>query len=554
MPKCLGIYIEDDVIKYSKVDKNKDVLKIESCHVEFYEKTKIVQTLEKIIRETFSAKDIISINISNELYNYFEVFSSLNAKDKGKLVDVDFEYYCGEKGYNKDSLDSRTIYRNSREDADKQRAIHISTNKENVFKRIQDFGNVKVTNVMPISTSIFNLVDLGPKDENVLIVNIEKETKVTTIIGGEIYNIDILPEGMGEILDSINLVENDYSRSYEYCKNTTIYTQDMQDLQVSDNEHLEEIMPTLYKIVSEVKNISEAAIGQITKIFITGMGTVINNVDLYFQEYIPNSKCELLKPFFIDNNASSKIPIKEYLEVNSATALALDGLGYGEKDLNFRGKSSSGISIKIDSKTIINFFKSLTDPKKEMNAIDKMGMRLAICLAVGVIGYGLASNTIIKKIDEKSGQIDSEMQVIEAQIQTINAQTSSVNSGKSAYDQMYSTLDAIKNPPQKEDSTSNASDNSDSTTETTADNTIPKNAIPNLLNRIVYIIPQQVRVTSIKNTENKHIVIEAQASKYEQLGYFRAALSTSGYLENVKSTSGTKSGGTVVITIEGDLP
>ena len=71
MPKCLGIYIEDDVIKYSKVDKNKDLLKIESCNVEFYDKSKIVQTLEKIIRETFSAKDAISINISNELYNFF---------------------------------------------------------------------------------------------------------------------------------------------------------------------------------------------------------------------------------------------------------------------------------------------------------------------------------------------------------------------------------------------------------------------------------------------------------------------------------------------------
>ena len=68
MPKCLGVYIEDNVIKYSKVDKNKDALKIESCNVEFYEKTKIVQTLEKIIRETFSAKDNISINISNEQF------------------------------------------------------------------------------------------------------------------------------------------------------------------------------------------------------------------------------------------------------------------------------------------------------------------------------------------------------------------------------------------------------------------------------------------------------------------------------------------------------
>jgi len=549
VPKCLGIYIEDDVIKYSKVDKNKDNLKIESCHVEFYEKSKIVQTLEKIIRETFSAKDNISINISNELYNYFDVFSSLNAKDKAKLVDVDFEYFCGEKGYNKESLDSRTIFRNSREDVDKQRAIHISTNKENIHKRIQDFGNVKITNVMPVSTSIFNLLDLGPKDENVLIVNIEKDTKVTTIIGGEIYTIDVIPEGMGEILDAINVVENDLSRSYECCRNTTIYTQDMQDLQANDNEHLEDIMPTLYKLVTEIRKLAESSIGQITKIFITGMGTAINNIDLYFQEYIPNSKVELLRPYFLDVNNAGKLPIKEYMEVNSATALALDGLGYGEKDLNFKGKANSN-ATKIDTKAVMNFFKSLTDPKKEMNAIDKTALRLTICLGVAVLGYGVASHLIVSQIDDKSSAIDQQTKVVEAQIQKINAETSSVNSGKSAYNQMYQTLYAIKNPAP----TTTVDTAEETTTSVVEDVTIPKNAIPNLLHRIVYIIPQQVRVTSIKNTEKKHIVIEAQASKYEQLGYFRAAISTSGYLTNVKSTSGTKSGGTVVITIEGDLP
>lgn len=545
MPKCLGIYIDDDVIKYSKVDKTKDVLKIESCHVEFYEKSKIAQTLEKIIRETFSAKDAISINISNELYNYFEVFSSLSLKDKNKLVDVDFEYFCGEKGYNKDSLDSRTIYRNSKEDSDKQRAIHISANKENIYKRLQDFGSIKVTNVMPISTSIFNLLDLGPKDENVLIVNIEKETKITTILGGSIYNIDIIPEGMGEILDAINSIENDMSRSYECCRNTTIYTQDMQDLQMGDNEHLDIIMPILYKIVTQIRTLAEGALGQISKIYVTGMGTAINNIDLYFQEYIPNAKVELLKPFFIDNNAT-KLPIKEYIEVNSATALALDGLGYGEKTLNFKGKGGTGSSLKFDGKTVANFLRDLVNPNKPITAIDKMMIRLTICLAIGVISFGISSNIIVNQINDKSKQIDKEMDKLDAEIKVINEQTSTINSGKNAYDQMYSTLEAIKNPPEKSQNGNAYSP--------IQDVTIPKNAIPNLLNRIVYVIPQQVRVTSIKNTQGKHIVIEAQASKYEQLGYFRAALSTSGYLENVKSTSGTKSGGTVVITIEGDLP
>jgi len=36
VPKCLGIYIEDNVIKYAKVDKNKDALKVESSNVVFY--------------------------------------------------------------------------------------------------------------------------------------------------------------------------------------------------------------------------------------------------------------------------------------------------------------------------------------------------------------------------------------------------------------------------------------------------------------------------------------------------------------------------------------
>lgn len=548
MPKCLGIYIEDDVIKYSKVDKTRDVVKIESCQVEFYERSKIVQTLEKIIRETFSAKDPISINISNELYNYFEVFSALKPKDKNKLIDVDFEYFCGERGYNKDSLEARVLFRNSREDIDKEKAIHISTNKENLYKRLQDFGSIKITNVMPVSTSIFNLLDLGTKDDNILIVNIEKDTKVTTVLGGEVYNIDLIPQGMGEILETINSVENDMVRSYECCRNTTIYTQDMQELQVSENEHIDDIMPTLYKIVTEVGRIAESSTSQISKIYITGMGTAINNIDLYFQEHIPNSKCELLKPFFVDANAYSKLPIKEYIEVNSATALALDGLGYGEKSLNFKG-NAGGKNSQIDSQSIKGFFRGLIDPRQEMTAVDKTALRLAICLLIGTIGYGIVSHTITEQMDFKSAQIDAQTKVVDSQIQTINSQISSINSGKNAYDKMYATLEAIKNPIVEEND-----NNSDYNSLVQQEIHVPKNAIPNLLNRIVYIIPRQVRVTSIRNTENKHIVIEAQASKYEQLGYFRAALSTTGYLENVKSTSGTKSGGTVVITIEGDLP
>lgn len=538
MPKCLGIYIEDDVIKYAKVDKNKDILKVDASNVVFYERGNVSQTIEKIIRETFSTKDTISINISNELYNYFDVFAALKQSDKNKSVDLDFELLCSEKGYNKDSLESRYLYTNSKENSDKMRVIHIAANKEGIHKRLQEFTGSKVVSATPITTSIFNLLELGPKEENVVIVNIEKDTKVTTIIGGEVYNIDIIPEGMGQILDNINKIENSMQKSYECCKNTTIYTQETQELQMDGNEHLEDIMPVLYKIVSEVRKISEATIGQISKVYITGLGTAINNVDLYFQEYIPNSKCELLKPFFLEN-ASIKIPIKDYIEVNSAISLALEGLAYGKKELNFKGKKGgSGLNKEINADSVKGFFKALVDPRKQLEPFDKTMLRFICCICVGIIGYSAFSTTLINQIDEKRKDIKNSLDTVNVQIDKIDSQTGSVTVGETNYNSLIEALT-------KTDDTNDVTDSRI---------IIEKYAIPNLLNRIAQNIPQQVKVTSIKNTTETHIVIQAEAAKYEQLGFFRAVLSTEGTLKNVKSTSGSKSGDIITITIEGDLP
>ena len=58
----------------------------------------------------------------------------------------------------------------------------------------------------------------------------------------------------------------------------------------------------------------------------------------------------------------------------------------------------------------------------------------------------------------------------------------------------------------------------------------------------------------IENTSNKHIVISAQSSKYEQLAYFKALLKSKNVLDSVVSTEATKEGDTIKITIEGDVP
>ena len=81
-----------------------------------------------------------------------------------------------------------------------------------------------------------------------------------------------------------------------------------------------------------------------------------------------------------------------------------------------------------------------------------------------------------------------------------------------------------------------------------------KNSIPNLLNQIMYTIPEGVQLTSIQNTTGKKISIIAQASDYDQLGYFIAKIKVSGILNNVVSSSSQKSGDVVTVTIEGELP
>ena len=66
-------------------------------------------------------------------------------------------------------------------------------------------------------------------------------------------------------------------------------------------------------------------------------------------------------------------------------------------------------------------------------------------------------------------------------------------------------------------------------------------------------------ISLFKNIENpsaKHIIIQAQSQKYEQLGYFKAILKTQGILSpsTVVSSDGERSGEVVKVRIEGDLP
>lgn len=319
--KCLGLYIEENLIKYAKVSKDKETIKVESFGIKFYDK--IEQAIEQIIQETYSQKTPISINLSEEMYNYYDMFSMLTKNDLQKAIKTEFESFCTDKGYNPNVFETRYAAVQNANDKEKVRIIHIAENKIELNKRIQQIEGYKLINVSPISMSIPNLLELEEK-QNIMIVNIEDKTTITTILNNNIYNVDTIEAGSKDFLSKINLKENSYSKSYEICKNTTIYTSEGRELQEGQTEYLEDIMPTLYDIVGQVRKVINSSTEEISKIYITGTAALINNIDLYFQEYLSEANCEILRPYFVENTRD--ISIKDYIEVNSAISLALMGL------------------------------------------------------------------------------------------------------------------------------------------------------------------------------------------------------------------------------------
>ena len=403
--------------------------------------------------------------------------------------------------------------------------------------------------------SIPNLVKMD-KNENSLIVNIEDKTTVTEIIDNKIYNVEVFDEGMTEILTRINLKENSYSKSYEICKNTTIYTSEGKELQDEDVNYLEDIMPTLYTIVGNVKKIINSKTEKINKVYITGAGALVNNVDLYFQEYLDEANCEILKPYFISQ--TKDISMKDYIEVNSAISMGLMGLGEGILGMNFKKKSLSDqmpdwMKIEINSgnpkkpkqpkKTVEK------EPKKEYEKVsrfvawdlgekldkkEKNLLRVSVGLFLLIVIYSGFSTVLNSKIKEKQQEVQKSIANTNRQISLANQDSEKIKSKTNEYTTLIKSLEEANDKLSERNRT--------------------RNAIPNLLNQIMTIIPENVQLTSIENTTGTHIVIDAQSDKYEQLGYLKAKIKADVILTNVISTAGQKDNNVVTVKIEGDLP
>lgn len=173
------------------------------------------------------------------------------------------------------------------------------------------------------------------------------------------------------------------------------------------------------------------------------------------------------------------------------------------------------------------------DLKGPLDSIEVSLIRGAGAVFLIFVIYISFSLLLTNSINKKNKELSDVKTSVNSQIALANNDLTKLQTKMSTYKKLRTNLESIN--------------------EKVAESYRTKNAIPNLLYHIMNIIPVNVQITSIENTTDKHIVINAQTSNYQYLAYFTAGLKNGGILTNVVSGTAQKQGETIKVTIEGDL-
>ena len=320
MASALGIFIDRNIIKYAKLNGTKDKLKVESYGMKYGENHK--ELLKQIIEETNSSKNNVVINAAEIHYEETSIFSMLKKKDYDKAVGVAYEEIIDKQKLRPELLEYGYILSKNPADSEKLHVLLGIQEKGAMETRANLFGqNVMLYSQMPIGISISNIYE-SPLPA--LIVNIEEDTYITEIYDTEPIKVTRIATGTKNIIDTINNEENSISKSYEVLRNMVLPTDDMDQISFEGNEYAPVIVSEVMKIVSEIKSVMKKRPGIYKKIYISGTGATISNLETFIEKLIDDVECDILRPAGIEGQ--KKVAIKEYVDVNSAIALACEAL------------------------------------------------------------------------------------------------------------------------------------------------------------------------------------------------------------------------------------
>lgn len=578
MPSCLGISVGKNLIKYAKMskDKNSNVMAIEAYGVKFYDI--LSQTLSEIIQETKSSEASVCVTLTSEDYENIEVFKSMKPKDREALLMSEFESICTSKSANVSALDMRYILAQSPESPDQYKAICIAVSKIELTNLWQALNTTKFESISAIGSTIVNTLKDKGAGQNLIIVNIEDDTKVTIIKEGQIFELIQIPVGMDEVIAKLADKFNSYARAYEACKGVDAYAEGDLSLDYEMQSIRDALMPTLYDLKQRLMIALQPYLDGVQDVYITGTGIIVNNIDLYLQEAFPGKHCEILTPYFVNRERNS---IKDVLEVNSALATAAYGLLGIDKSADFL---ASGTYLRGEAKkkqlnpkeimgNVKSFFeeankKTLRPVKSkkrktavsfddEVENLQQLGgageysappfeeeveyydpisewlTRAAVSLFVAWIAYTGFSGYVEGKIDDQRVAVQNNIARTESEIANVESDRNWIQVQSDAYREKTVKLERIIESIRLQQ-------------ERSFD-------VPNFLSQLMFIIPTDVRVTSIQIGTDDTVELSAESGKYAQLGYFVSRLKLAGVIKDVEMEVINMSS-TIQIKVNGVLP
>ena len=153
----------------------------------------------------------------------------------------------------------------------------------------------------------------------------------------------------------------------------------------------------------------------------------------------------------------------------------------------------------------------LNTENQNLSISEKLMIRICIVFVIIIISLFSFSNRASNILEESNYAITQASHKVAEQFSLMNADLDKINSKAKEYEHMIQNVKSLteieKNAQNKR--------------------IVTKNSIPNMLNKIMELIPREVKIISITNIEDsKQILIEAESAKYEQLGYFSSVLKT----------------------------
>ena len=588
MPSCLGFYTDKNMIKYAKVnrDKTSGMYMLEAYGVKFYDN--IITTIDEIAQEVGMEQCTVSLTMTNEGYHAIEVFSGLKSKDRDDLVRSEFDAFCEQKGLVSTALELRYQLVHNTGNIDKYVALCSYVSKSELANSNTNFEGFKISSIAPLGLSVGNLFNNKGIDEEAAIINIENKTTITILLRNEIQDVIEIPLGMEDILDKLAEKYNSYAKAYEACKKISVYIDDVTALDEESRDILDVVLPVLYDIRQRADEIIAPYKRLIKTVYISGSAVTINNVDLYFQENFPSMRVENVKPFFLSQQ--DKATQNEVIEVNSAIAIALNGLGMVDPDIDFSGAAKKvmranslkdvfgkvNLREKIsDIKASFKEFgeniksKALTPKRARGGRGTQSPIQQALDKIKGLLGKGGKGKVRVAFDAEVRGQgdysgIDSGEVTESSPIDTwlvrlfvaclsvfliyfvLAAYTTHALETKLAEsDKVIATVESnIKRAEADADYIKNKTAEYSSkiakleeVMEVIATEKRKSSFdIPNFMSQVMFVIPQGVSITNIVINDMGEVEIYAVSSQYAQLGYFVSRLKLEKILLNVNMT------------------